>query len=88
MDKRRVEPTKCRHCGALILWAQRGRDGRLISVGAAGDERGNFVLFARQGRVLRAETFDATLHGTRKRYAGHRASCAAQEDTPRARFSD
>lgn len=78
----RVEPTKCKRCGELVLWAQRPQ-GELISVGAAGDERGTLVLFARQGRVLRAETFNAALHGTRKRYSQHRRTCAGRQETPR-----
>ncbi len=91
-----TEPSKCRSCGADILWA-RTKNTRTGATSwkpfdAVSDNRpldrggGRFVLFVKKEKnYLRAEAFDFALHHSQNRYTSHFATCpnADEHRSPR-----
>jgi hypothetical protein len=76
-----TEPSKCRSCGADILWAIT-RNEKKMPVDAVPDMRpppkgGNMVLFLRGGQFgeLRVEKYYEPKHGKQNRYTAHWSTC-------------
>ena len=82
-EKPVTDPSKCRSCGAEILWVKWPTSGKRMPVDAEPDWRplpkgGDIVLMLRGGAFgeLLAEKFNAERHGQdRNRYTSHFATC-------------
>lgn len=69
-----VKESKCKSCGAPILWASTHR-GRSMPVDLVPTAAGDFVSFVRKGKV-EVEKFDARYHDqAAPRRTSHFATC-------------
>jgi hypothetical protein len=71
-----TEPTKCRSCGAEILWVEWPLSGKKMPMDLAPTTEGDIVVMHRkeQNKLL-AERYDADRHVNRKRYVSHFTTC-------------
>lgn len=76
------QATRCRSCGAPVLWRAHETTNRLAPIDAAPTERGNLVLLEldRYGYA----TAVALVEGV-PRYVSHYATCPQREDWRRLR---
>lgn len=87
-----TDPSKCRSCGADVLWAQ-WASGKKMPVDAEPDMRtpgkgGTLVLSVRGGAFgsLIVEKYDEATHGVkRNRYTSHFATCPNADEHRRGK---
>lgn len=86
-----TEPSKCRSCGAEVLWVE-WPSGKRMPVDAVADNRpvgrgGELVLtHRREADKLLVEKFNPTRHDKkRNRYTSHFATCPNADEHRRAR---
>lgn len=85
--------SKCKSCGAEVMWGQWRDSGKWTPIDAEPDMRplpkgGNVVLSLRGGQFgqLLIETYRADVHGQeRNRYTTHWATCPNAEEHRRGR---
>jgi hypothetical protein len=87
-----TQPSKCRSCGAEVLWVEWPSSGRRMPVDAVADNRpvgrgGDIVLTHRRSEdKLLAEKFDPSRHDAkRNRYTSHFSSCPNADEHRRTR---
>ncbi|MCC6178833.1 MAG: hypothetical protein WAZ94_15145 [Phycisphaerales bacterium] len=88
-----TKPTKCRSCGADVLWGEWERSQKKMPVDAVADQRpppngGTLVLTLRGGEygTLLVEKFDPARHDAkRNRYTSHFATCPNADEHRKAR---
>ena len=86
-DRPVTQPTKCRSCGAAVLWAMT-RNAKRMPIDAQPVPEGNMVLTLKAGppQALLVEKFYADKHTEpgRNRYTSHFSTCPNAQEHRRA----